>query len=121
MSKTDGSKSFPSVELILYTPFSYIYIILRAEGTTTLSTSFPFIIICRVHIGYPTSIRPYLHGKYPLLFRPYPLAPHSLLLFSHSPLYYTLSYEFERCGCTLLAAWLSDSYGHDFYQIRLLD
>ena len=47
MSKTYSSKSFSLAELLLYTPLSYIYIILRAEGTTTLSMyHLPFIIIC---------------------------------------------------------------------------
>jgi hypothetical protein len=55
MSKTDDSKSFPSVKLILYTLLSYIYLYFVPKGPLLFPCHLPFIIICCVHIGYPRS------------------------------------------------------------------
>jgi hypothetical protein len=98
MSKTDGSKSFSLAELILYTLFSYIYIILRAEGITILSmsSSVHYYMLCAYWLPYPRSAPISTESTICSLdfYVCYPLAPHSLLLLSHSPLYYTLSYDF---------------------------
>jgi hypothetical protein len=125
MSKTNGSKSFPSAELILYTLLFYIYIILRAEGNSTpsMSSSVHYYMLCAYRLPYPRSAPISTESTTCSLdlLRMLPtgsLQPASTFSFT---LYYTLSYDFDRCGCTLLAAWLSDSYGHDLYQIRSLD
>jgi hypothetical protein len=114
MSKADGSVSFPSAEL--YAPFLYLYYTLCREDHDSFHVIFRSLLYAMCISATPPSIRPYSHGKYHLLSRlstydSYPLAPHACFHFLIHFLYYTLSYDFERCGCTLLAAWLPDSYG----------
>ena len=54
MSKTNGGKSFPSAELILYTLLFYIYIILPAKGTSTpsMSSSVHYYMLCAYRLPY---------------------------------------------------------------------
>lgn len=121
MSKADGSKSFLLAERILYTLLSYLYYTLCPRDHDSFHVIFRSLLYAVCISATLPSIRPYHLLSRPSTYDSYPLAPHACFHFFIHLLYYTLSYDFERCGCTLLAAWLPDSYGHDFYQTRSLD